>query len=96
MKNVLLVVVVLLLCLGCERENPMREYERSRVETYQKTQKVSGTANIRYLQDAIKAYHAANERYPADLNELADYTGKAIDSSLYSYDPSTGTLTPRQ
>ncbi|MGD1076269.1 MAG: hypothetical protein ABR903_09390 [Thermodesulfovibrionales bacterium] len=81
---------------SCDTKNPVEQYGTSAVKAYKNTQQLGGKADIHNLQEAIKAFHAANDRYPKDLKELGDFTGSPLDGSKYDYDPSQGTIRQKE
>ena len=77
--------------VSCER-NPVEEYGKGVTGAYKGAQKVEERTSIQNLQESIRAFHAANGRYPNDLKELSDFAGLSLEESTYSYSPSDGTI----
>ncbi len=91
----------LLLCFAalffsCKDKNPVEQYDNTHIKTYKDSQQFGEKTTVRNLQESIRAFYAANGRYPNDLKELEDFTGVLLDSSKYDYDPATGVITQRK
>lgn len=80
----------------CENKNPVEQYGDTLIKTYKKTQQFGDKTSLQNLQESMKAFRAANGRYPKDLKELEGFTGIALDSNKYEYDPSKGTITQKE
>jgi hypothetical protein len=76
-------------------KNPAQQYGNSMVQSLKTTKSVEKKVNVLTLRKSIEEYHAANGRYPADLNEVALFNGVVLESDRYEYDPATGALTQR-
>jgi hypothetical protein len=92
-------IIPLGLCLALfactDDKNPAQQYGNTIVQPLKTTKSVEQKVNVLTVQKSIQEYHAANGRYPADLNEVAAFNGMILESDKYDYDPATGTLTPR-
>ena len=73
-------------------KNPVEEYGDTVIKTYKGTQQFGKQINLKQLQESIKAFYAANGRYPKDLEEISDFAGIKLDVDKYDYDPSTGII----
>ncbi|MGD0883797.1 MAG: hypothetical protein ABSA46_02770 [Thermodesulfovibrionales bacterium] len=81
---------------ACDAKNPVEQYDSAAVKAYKDTQQFGGKADIHNLQEAIKVFHVAHDRYPSDLKELEDFTGSPLNSGKYNYDASQGTITRKE
>jgi len=64
-------------------------------QSYKSAQKLDAKVNVQQVRKSIQEFYAANGRYPADLHELVGFSGLALKSDAYEYDPANGTLTER-
>ncbi|HAM53419.1 MAG TPA: hypothetical protein DCP92_23000 [Nitrospiraceae bacterium] len=92
---VIFLLGLLFVTVSCDTKNPVEQYGTTAVKAYKDTQQSASRADLHNLQEAIKAFHVANDRYPKDLKELENFTGSPLDSSKYDYDPSQGTITQK-
>lgn len=72
---------------------PVDPMTRSAAGAYHRSKEAGAEANIDSIRTAIKAFHAANDRYPASLDEIKAFIGSDIDLGPYTYDPQTGSVT---
>jgi len=93
-KQLLFAIAILLFLVSCDQKpkNPVSEYGETVIDAYKKGQAVKETADLDAIKKTIQAYHAANDRYPANLDEIANLIGKQIDMAKYDYDPQTGAV----
>jgi hypothetical protein len=98
MRNAYAVILIGLTIIfaSCKDKNPVEQYGDTLIKTYKNTQQFGDRTSLQNLQESTKAFHAANGRYPNDLKELEGFTGTALDSNKYEYDPSRGTITQKQ
>ena len=89
---VMVLVIQAVICFGCESKNPVEQYGDTLIKSYKNTQQVGDRTSLQNLKESINAFNAAHGRYPNDLKELAEFTGIALDSTKYEYDPSTGKI----
>ncbi|OGW33068.1 MAG: hypothetical protein A2X59_02005 [Nitrospirae bacterium GWC2_42_7] len=78
---------------GCDQKpkNPVAEYGDTMIDAYQRGKQAGVDGNLYAIRQAVKAYHAANDKYPQNLNEIEPLLGgKEVDLSRYDYDPQTG------
>jgi hypothetical protein len=78
-----------------EEKNPAQQYGNTMVQSLKTANSVGKKVNVLAVQKSIQEYHAANGRYPADLNEVAAFNGMVLESDRYDYDPATGILTQK-
>lgn len=90
----MLVLVSLSFLASCDEKpkNPVSEYGDAMIDSYKKGQQAGETANLDAVKKAVQAYYAANEKYPASLDEIAGLIGKPLDTAKYEYNPQTGTV----
>ncbi|GAB4482680.1 MAG: hypothetical protein OHK006_01680 [Thermodesulfovibrionales bacterium] len=100
MKNALPCVLVLSIACACSEKPkdqaapvPVDPMTRSAAGAYHRSKEAGAAANIDSIRTAIKAFHAANDRYPASLDEIKSFVGSDIDLGPYTYDPLTGSVT---
>jgi hypothetical protein len=93
-----LIVLCLLLCgvVSCtEEKKTVKKYGNTLTQSYKTVKKIDKDLNVQQVQKSIQEFSAANGRYPAYLGELSSFNGMALDSTKYTYDPTTGTLTEK-
>lgn len=94
MKKLLLGLAVLALIAACDEKpkNPVSEYGDAMIDAYKKAQAVKETADLDAIRKTIQAYHAANDKYPQSLDEIAGLIPIkiGIDTAKYDYNPQTG------
>ncbi len=92
-------IIPLGLCLALiacsDDKNPAQQYGNTMVQSLKTTKNVEKKVNVLSVQKSIQEYHAANGRYPTDLNEVAAFNGMALESDKYEYNPATGALTEK-
>ena len=93
-KLLFLIIAFALSC--CDSRNPVEQYGDSVVKGYRNAERAGGKASVQNLQESIQAFHAANERYPADLRELGAFAGTTLDEKTYQYDPVRGVITAKE
>jgi hypothetical protein len=82
---------------SCTEENdPVQQYGNSRLQALHVAKKTARTANLQQVRRTIQEFRAANDRYPADLDELSRVSNVTLKNDEYEYDPATGTLTEKQ
>ena len=81
--------------VSCEDKNPVQLYGNTMVDSLKTAKKVERKVNVLEVQKSIQEFHAANDRYPADLNEIAAFNGIVLKSDKYTYNPETGTLSEK-
>lgn len=93
-KQAILMVLAVqtVICFGCESKSSFEQAGDTLIKTYKNTQQVGDRTSLQNLKESINAFNAAHGRYPNDLKELAEFTGIALDSTKYEYDPSTGKI----
>ena len=95
MKTLLLILIVSTFLFSCEEKpsNPVAEYGDTMINSYQKGKQAGETGNLDAVRNAVRAYHAANDRYPQNLDEIKELLGSELDLSRYDYNPQNGTVT---
>lgn len=87
-----ILIGITIIFASCENKNPAEKAGDALIRTYKNTQQFGDRTSLQNLQESIKAFYAANGRYPRDLKELEGFTGIALDSNKYEYDPLKGTI----
>lgn len=76
---------------GCEqKDNSVSKYGDSLINSYAKGKQAGVEANLKGIQDAVNAYHAANGAYPGNLQDIEKILGSPVDSTKYQYNPENG------
>ncbi|MBI4838953.1 MAG: type II secretion system protein GspG [Nitrospirae bacterium] len=76
---------------GCEqKDNSISKYRDSLINSYDRGKKAGAEANLKGIQDAVNAYHAANGAYPGSLQDIEQILGSPVDSAKYQYNPENG------
>ena len=85
---------LLLLTAGCDQKpkNPLAEHGDAMIDAYQKSKVLRDTASLSSVKTAIQTFYADKGRYPDDLTEIKDLLGSEYDLSVYSYNPSNGSV----
>ncbi len=89
-------LISLFVIVSCNDNNPAQQYGTTMTQSYKSAQKLDAKVNIQQVQKSIQEYHAANGRYPSDLNELSATSGLTLKNDNYVYNPENGTLTEKQ
>lgn len=95
-------VIVAATCLalfaGCDQKpkNPVAEHGDAMIDAYQKSKVLRDTASLSSVKTSIQTFYSANGRYPNDLSEIKDLLGAEYDLSVYSYNPSDGSVSLKQ
>jgi hypothetical protein len=76
-------------------KNPAQKHGNTLVQPLKTTKSVEKKVNLLEVQKSIQEFYADYGRYPADLNEVATYSGMKLESDKYDYNPSTGSLTQK-
>ncbi len=87
---------VLSLASCTDEKNPAQQYGNSLVDSYKTTKKIDTKVNVQQVQKSIQEYYAANNRYPANLEELSAFNGITLKSDNYEYNPATGSISEKQ
>jgi hypothetical protein len=98
MKRLSFTVVILGVILACDEKpkNPVAEYGNTMINSYQKGKQTSVDGNLDAVKNAVNAYHAANDKYPQNLDEIKPLLGGSdMDFSTYDYNPENGAVTLR-
>jgi len=94
--NVIVPAILSIIVLGCESRNSLEQPRDTLIKSYKNTQQFGDRTSLQNLQESIKAFSVANNRFPRDLGELEGFTGVTLDSSKYEYDPLTGKIIQRE
>lgn len=94
MKILCFVTCLLSLFVACDQKpkNPVSEYGNTMMDSYQKGQQAGEIANLDAVKKAVQSYHAANDKYPQNLEEIKDLIGSQVDFSKYDYEPQSGAV----
>jgi hypothetical protein len=94
MKRLFFAVFILAVIAACNEKpkNPVAEYGDAMINSYQKGKQAGIDGNLDAVKNAVQAYHAANDKYPQNLDEVQPLIGSAVDFSKYDYNPQTGTV----
>ena len=96
MKRIFLMVVILTFIFACKEKpkNPVAEYGNTMINSYQRGKQAAVEANLDAVKKALQAYHASNDKYPQNLEEIKPLLGGSdMDLSKYDYNPENGAVT---
>jgi hypothetical protein len=93
---IVLIMLVFALPSCNDDKNPAQQYGNSLVQPYKNAKSFEKKVNVQQIQKSIQDFHAANGRYPSDLNEVSAFNGIELKGDHYDYNPATGTLTEKQ
>lgn len=74
-------------------KNPVAIYGDTMINSYEKGKQAGEAGNLDAVKKALAAYHAANDKYPENLEEIKPLVGQNLDISIYDYNPRNGTVT---
>ncbi|MBI5100272.1 MAG: hypothetical protein HZB33_00320 [Nitrospirae bacterium] len=94
MKRIWIVILTAVLIAACEGKpkNPVAEYGDAMINSYQKGKQAGEIGNLAAVKDALRTYHAANDKYPQSLEDIKPLIGSDIDFTKYDYNPEDGSL----
>ena len=94
MKRLFFILLISSFIFSCEEKpkNPVAEYGDTMMNSYQKGKQAGETGNLDAVRNAVRAYHAAYDRYPQNLEEIRSLLGSEMDFSKYDYDPQNGAV----
>ncbi len=87
---------ILALIAACDKKpkNPGAEYGNFMINSYEKGKQAEVTGNLDAVKQAVQAYHASNDKYPQNLEEVRPLLGGSeMDFSKYDYTPENGAVT---
>jgi hypothetical protein len=86
--------VILFFLFACDQKpkNPVAEYGDSLIGAYKSGQRAGEIGNLEAVKKAVAAYHAANDKYPENLDQVKDLIGSNMDLSQYDYNPENGSV----
>ena len=95
MKKLFFAVVILAAVLACDEKpkNPVAEYGDAMINSYQKGKQAGEEGNLDAVKKAIQAYHATNDKYPQNLEEIKSLLSSEVDFSKYDYNSENGAAT---
>ena len=95
MQRLIFAVAMLAIIPACDEKpkNTVAEYGNTMMNSYQRGKQAGVSGNLDAVKNAIQAYHAANDKYPQNLDEIQPLIGSQVDFSKYDYDPQSGTVT---
>ena len=96
-SGVVMLIGMLIALPSCtDEQNPAKQYGDTIVQTRKNAKTFDSKVNVQQVQKSIQEFYAANNRYPADLNELSAFNRITLKCDNYDYDSATGALTEKQ
>ena len=92
MKKLFFAAVILGALLSCD-EKPKNPVADAMLDSYQKGKQAGEEGNLDAVRKAIQAYHASNDRYPQNLEEIKPLLSSEVDFSKYDYNSESGAVT---
>jgi hypothetical protein len=94
MKKLFFAVVILAAVLSCDEKpkNPVAEYGDAMLNSYQKGKQAGEEGGLDAVRKAIQAYHATNDKYPQNLEEIKSLLNSEVDFSKYDYNSESGSV----
>jgi len=88
-------LIILTFILACEEspKNPVAEYGDAMINSYQKGKQAGEDGNLDAVRKSIQAYHASNDKYPQNLEEIKSLLSSEVDFSKYDYNSESGAVT---
>jgi len=95
MKRFFFAVVFLAALLSCDEKpkNPAAEYGDTMFNSYQKGKQAAEEGNLDAVRKVIQTYHASNDKYPQNLEEIRSMLDAEVDFSKYDYNSESGVVT---
>lgn len=96
MKRLILTLSIFAFIFACDEKpkNPVAQYGDVMINSYQKGKQAGVEGNLNAIRQALQAYHAANDKYPQNLDEIRPLLGGSeMDLSKYDYNPENGAVT---
>ncbi|MGC2064087.1 MAG: hypothetical protein WA610_14020 [Thermodesulfovibrionales bacterium] len=97
MTRILFAALIMTFLFACQEKpkNPVAVYGDTMINSYEKGKQAGEAGNLDAVKKALDAYHAANDKYPENLDEIKPLVGQNLDISKYDYNPQNGTVTPK-
>ena len=92
MKKLFFAVAVLFAVLACD-EKPKNPVADTMIDSYQKGKQAGEAGNLDAVRKAIQTYHASNDKYPQNLEEIKSLLSSEVDFSKYDYNSESGAVT---
>jgi hypothetical protein len=94
MKKLFFTIIILTFIFACNEKpkNPVAVYGDTMIDSYQKGKQAGVEGNLDAVKKALDAYHASNDKYPQNLDEIKPLIGSELDLSKYDYNPQTGAV----
>ena len=92
------IFLISLFIIACDQKpkNPVSEYGEGLISSYKKSQQAAEEANLDAVKKAIEAYHATNDKYPKNLDEIKDLIISNLDLSKYDYNSENGKISVKK
>ena len=85
-----------LLASCSDEKHPVQRYGTTMTQSYKSARTLDSKGNVQQVRKSIQEFHAANGRYPANLDELAAFNRLTLKHDDYDYDPTNGNLVEKQ
>jgi hypothetical protein len=97
MKKLFFALAILAVVPACDEKpkNSVAGYGDTMINVYQKGKKAGDEVTLDAVRKTIQAYHAANDKYPQNLEEIKSLLGAEVDFSKYDYNSESGTITQK-
>ncbi len=94
MRRLFFTIIILAFIFACKEKpkNPVAIYGDTMINSYQKGKQAGVEGNLDAVKKALAAYHASNDKYPPNLEEIKPLIGSELDLSKYDYNPQTGAV----
>ena len=95
MKKLICMTVMLAFVFACKEKpkNPVSEYGDTMINSYQKGKQAAEEGNLDAVRKVIQTYHASNDKYPQNLEEIRSMLDAEVDFSKYDYNSESGVVT---
>ena len=92
MKKLFFAAVILAAVLACDGK-PKNPVADTMIDSYQKGKQAGEDGNLDAVRKSIQAYHASNDKYPQNLEEIKSLLSSEVDFSKYDYNSESGAVT---